>query len=66
MAPSCGVQLENQQKLALADGYCFRVGSGKISIWYDRWLGEELICDLVLFVYIEDTQLSIYDIIYFL
>ena len=46
----------------LSDGYRLRVGSGNISLWYDRWLEEGLLCDVIPFVHIEDTQMRIADL----
>lgn len=45
-------------------GFKFRIGKGNISIWYDRWLEEDLICNMIPYVDTHDTQFKIKDICY--
>lgn len=40
----------------------FRVGRGNVSIWYDKWLDQDLLCNLVPYVNIQDTRLHLKDI----
>ncbi|XP_057443830.1 uncharacterized protein LOC130735982 [Lotus japonicus] len=46
----------------LADGYVFRLGCGSSSFWYSNWSPLGLLCNLVPFVSIHDTQLSVKDV----
>lgn len=46
----------------LKGGFRFRVGKGELSFWYDNWLEEGHLCNLVPFVHINDVQLSLRDI----
>lgn len=49
-------------KECLMYGFQLRVGRANISIWYDRWLPEDLLCNLVPYVAIHDTDLQLVDI----
>lgn len=46
----------------LKGGFKIRIGKGEVSLWFDPWLREELICDLVPYVDIHDLNLSVKDI----
>ena len=46
----------------LTMGYRYRVGGGNISIWYDFWLEDGKLCNMVPIVHIEDTQKLIKDV----
>lgn len=41
----------------LKPGFIVRVGKGEVSLWYDKLMDEELLCNLVPFVHISDTAL---------
>lgn len=45
-------------------GFKYRIGKGAISIWCDKWLEGDLICNMLPYVDIQDTQLKIKDIYY--
>lgn len=46
----------------LYPGFKYKIGNGEISLWYDKWLDEGRICDLIPFVNIQDTLLKVRDI----
>lgn len=49
---------------SLKDGFSFRVGKGEISLWYDRWIEDTRLCDLVPYVDIHDVNLRVCDVWY--
>lgn len=48
----------------LQKGFKFRVGEGDVSFWFDQWLGNELICNMVPYVDIHDLHMRVKDIYY--
>lgn len=44
---------------ALGDGFIMRLNSGNTSFWYSDWTGMGNLCDLVDYVNISDTQLTL-------
>lgn len=48
----------------LMDGFSFKLGSGSSSLWYDEWLGNFKLCDLVPVVDIHDLQLTVRDVVH--
>lgn len=44
---------------SLADGFKMRLHSGTTSFWYSDWTGLGNLCDLVEFVHVSDTQLTL-------
>ena len=47
----------------LDHGFKFKVGRGDTSFWYDHWLLMGPLCNYVPLVNIQDTKLSIKDVI---
>lgn len=43
----------------LKGGYRVRVGKGEVSLWYDLWLNNDYLCDLVPYVDIQDIHLQV-------
>jgi citrate lyase alpha subunit len=43
----------------LHDGFVYRLGSGDVSLRYDRWLEEGLLAELILVVHISDIDLRV-------
>lgn len=48
----------------LKSGFQVRIGKGDASIWYDRWLEEDCIANLVPYVNIQDIHLRVKDIFF--
>lgn len=46
----------------LRQGFKIRIGAREVSLWFDPWLGEELVCDLLPYVDIHDLNLKVKDI----
>lgn len=48
----------------IKDGFAWRVGNGEdISLWYDKWLGQGRLCDMVNDIAAADQQFKVADII---
>ncbi|XP_057432117.1 uncharacterized protein LOC130724865 [Lotus japonicus] len=47
----------------IIEGFSYKLGNGSSSFWYDEWLGNYKICDLVPAVDIHDLQLGVRDVI---
>ncbi|CAL0299567.1 unnamed protein product [Lupinus luteus] len=45
-------------------GFRFRLAKGAISIWYDKWLDEGYLCQLIPYVHILDSELHIKDVFF--
>lgn len=45
-------------------GFKVRVGRGNVSLWYDRLLDEGIICDLIPFLSIQDTDMKLKEVWY--
>jgi hypothetical protein len=43
----------------LRDGFVYRLGSGDVSLRYDRWIDEGLLAELNLVVHISDIDLRV-------
>jgi hypothetical protein len=46
----------------LGPGYICRVGKGHISVWYDKWIDNVYLCNVVPYVDISDTDLRLCDL----
>jgi hypothetical protein len=46
----------------LGPGFICRVGRGQVSIWYDKWLDNVYLCNVVPYVHISDTNLRLCDL----
>ena len=46
----------------LHDGFVYRLGSGNVFLWYDRWLDEDLLAELIPTVHVSDTDLRVKDV----
>lgn len=46
----------------LKDGFKVRIGNETVPVWYDKWIGNDLLCNLVPFVNIQNTNLQLKDI----
>ncbi|KAK7266231.1 hypothetical protein RIF29_18873 [Crotalaria pallida] len=49
-------------KALLADGFQLKVGAGDISFFFDKWLGNEPLCQKVPWVATQDTALRVRDV----
>ncbi|KAK7391877.1 hypothetical protein VNO78_20300 [Psophocarpus tetragonolobus] len=50
-------------KKALKMGFSFLIGQGETSVWFYDWSGQGHICEVVPFVHISDTTLTLKDLI---
>ncbi|KAJ1399437.1 Ribonuclease H-like superfamily [Sesbania bispinosa] len=50
-------------KVALRDGFNFRIGDGASSVWYCDWSGHGKLCNMVPYVHISDTTLCLQDLL---
>lgn len=46
----------------LKEGFMVRIGSGNISVWYDKWMDDGPLCNLIVWVNILDTDLRVKDV----
>ncbi|XP_019415559.1 PREDICTED: uncharacterized protein LOC109327034 [Lupinus angustifolius] len=46
----------------LRSGFRLHLGDGDLSLWYDNWSGLGLLCSMVVYVHISDTQLTVKDL----
>lgn len=42
------------------EGFIIRIGKGKVSFWFDRWLWQAHLSDLVNYVNIQDSHLMVH------
>lgn len=59
--PTSSIIWKSIQKaiISLGDGFKMRINSGNTSFWYSDWTGMGPLCNLVDFVHISDTQLTL-------
>ena len=43
----------------LGDGFRPKISKGNLSIWYGKWVDNDLLCQLLPFVYISDSELKV-------
>jgi len=43
-------------------GFKTRIGRGEVSLWYDKWLADDYLCNLVPYVHISETNLRLREI----
>lgn len=46
----------------LKTSFITRIGEGEVSLWYDKWLEDDRICNLIPYVDIQDVNLRVCDI----
>jgi len=46
----------------LKSGFKTRIGRGEVSLWYDKWLEDDYLCNIVPYVHISETNLRLRDI----
>ena len=46
----------------LEEGFCFKIGKGAVSFWYDSWLPGDPLCRRVPHVHISDSTLNVRDV----